>query len=153
MRSPAHRDLTEPSRFRVQAPNSSPRDILVVALDPKSAALAPELAASSWRNTRFVNFGESAIDPRAPWLEDAALPDLLILVGTVGEDLGMADAIGPACSRRGVKVSSILLSATDPPGEALAAALLRLRPWSHMVSVLGADSYLAETLHALGASR
>ena len=154
MRFPSDRGgAPDPSRFRVQAPNSVARDILVVALDPQSAGLGPILAKSTWQGALFVGFQDLPASAPGNWPDALArrLPDLLIMVGTVGQTLAQAGAIGASCRKAGVKVSSILLADAGISAKTLSEALLQLRPWSHTLAVLHEDSDLCDTLRALGA--
>jgi hypothetical protein len=142
------------SRFRVQAPNSMARDILVIALDEKSAEQGDMLAGESWRCTEFVDFHMpgTAVSPQA-WpaaIERRGL-DLLVMIGTVGENLQESSKIGARAIALGAKVFGVLLAPDDMPADAISAALLELRPWSRTLMLLSSADYLPGILHALGA--
>jgi hypothetical protein len=142
------------SRFRVQAPNSSARDILVVALDEKSAKLGDMLAGQSWRGTQFADFHmpDTGANPQT-WsatMERRGL-DLLVMIGTVGENLQRSSQIGARSIALGTKVFGVLLAPDDTPVDAISAALLELRPWSRTLMLLSTADYLPGILHSLGA--
>ncbi len=141
------------SRFRVQDSNSLARDILVVALDEKSAALGSVLAAQSWRRAEFVNFQIPGAQESGDWsavLERRAF-DLIVMVGTAGGDLHQAETIGGKGIARGIKVSGVLLSLQGTPPPVISQSLLDLRPWSRTLALIGSADYLPGVLHALGA--
>jgi hypothetical protein len=141
------------SQFRVRDPNSLARDILVVALDEKSAALGGMLATQSWRCAEFVNFHMPAAREGRDWstaLERHAF-DLIVMVGTAGGDLRQAESVGGKGAARGTKVSSVLLSLQGTPLPVISESLLDLRPWSRTLAVIGSADYLPGVLHALGA--
>lgn len=138
------------SRFRVQAPNAAPRSTLVVALDERSAALGGRLAQTAWRGVRFAGF--SGIGEKGGL---AALAcgdaDLVVMVGTAGQDLGSAKTLGERCQAGNVKVSGVLLASGNEEGETIAAGLQALRAWSRTLALLREADDLCGFLHALGA--
>ena len=139
------------SRFRIQAPNATPREILVVALDRKAAQLGALLSGESWRSATFINFqGFGACDDPGSAMSWHSF-DLVVMVGSVGEDLAMAKAIGSKALACGIKISSLLLRDAGTSEEEVSAALLNLRPWSRTLAVVGSADYLPGALHALGA--
>jgi len=139
------------SRFRVQAPNSAPREILVVALDNSCAQLGPMLSGQSWRSATFLNFQDfgASDDPGSAMSWHSF--DLVVMVGSVGEDLALAKAIGSKALACGIKLSSLLLRGADTSEQEVSAALLELRPWSRTLAVVDSADTLPATLHALGA--
>jgi hypothetical protein len=141
------------SRFRVQAPNSLARDILVIALDEKSSALGGMLDTQSWRCAAFANFGMAAPRDGEDW--SAILErhdfDLIVMVGTAGGDLGGAEAIGEKGVARSIKMASVLVSPQGTPPAVISECLLDLRPWSRTLALINSADYLPGVLHALGA--
>src|SRR6266436_5937179 len=90
------------ARFRIDAPNSKPRHVKVIALDPTSEALVKHLAERRWNSASF--FTASAFAGAPPgrgfsvqgWLSDLAGrtkdlidevngADLVVMVATVGD--------------------------------------------------------------------
>ena len=104
------------ARFRIDAPNSKPRAIKVIALDAPSEAVVKQLAQRRWNNATF--FTASAFSAAPPgkepfsmqgWLSDlagrtkdlideVATADLVVMVATAGENAQAAALIGEACS-------------------------------------------------------
>jgi hypothetical protein len=141
------------SRFRVQAPNSLARDILVIALDERSSTLGGMLDAQSWRCAEFANFDMATPRGGEDW--SAVLErhdfDLIVMVGTAGGDLSGAEAIGEKGVARGIKMASVLVSLQGTLPAVISECLLDLRPWSRTLALIGSADYLPGVLHALGA--
>jgi uncharacterized protein (DUF1786 family) len=113
------------ARFRVQAANSKPRAIKVIALDAKAAS----------------GFSTAAID-------DA---DLVVMVATPNGHAEAASIIGEACRAKGVVTTALIVRAESASNEALSKTLAQLRPWSLMVVVAEGDDYVDDLLNALRA--
>jgi len=131
------------ARYRVQAPNSTARGILVVPLGPAAAASVQALEGQGWRNAKFAAGGDA-------WREalDAGGIDLVVMIGQTSESLALAIPVGETCLARGVKISALLLR---EPGADLATALRTLRPWAQTLAVIPDAEDLPGLLHALGA--
>src|ERR671918_531189 len=105
------------ARFRVQAPNSKPRAIKVVALDAASETVVKRLAAGSWTHATF--FTARALADAAPAeppsvdgrlidlsghersvKEEVDAADLVVMIATPGGNAHAASIIGEACSRK-----------------------------------------------------
>jgi hypothetical protein len=143
------------TRYRVQAPNASFRNAMVVALDARSATLGEMLQADQWMSAVFVGFPALADDAkrdRAAWQKIlAAHPmDSIVMVGTSGEALVMGEEVGQACLGRPMKLAAILI-AGEAPEQIVNADLARLRPWIHTLAVLTEASSLPGLLHAIRA--
>jgi hypothetical protein len=156
------------ARFRINAPNSRPRAIKIIALDRPSEGVVKRLAQqSTWGNATFLTAlaGTPAPDERFSvrgWLGDLAghTKDLLneingadqvIMIATAGEALDAVSIIGEACSLKRVMTTALILSPPSAPDEALARSLAQLRPWSLMLVVASAEDYIADMLVALRA--
>lgn len=142
------------SCYRVQAANAMPRRILVIALDPTTAALGQQLAEERWRNIRFANFEVS--DPQKNLTftrlgagEDSA-SDVVVIVGTVGRDLSQASRIAERCVRQGIEVSGVLIAPKRAKPQAVNEALLSLRPMSRTLALIRDGEFLRGILQALG---
>jgi hypothetical protein len=159
------------ARFRVQAPNSTPRAIKVIALDAAGEAVVRRLAGAGWNNATFFTAaspGEPA-DPghRSPASPDEALSDLagrrrsvtdeidtadlVVLVAGPGGDTPAALLIGQACSFRRVTTTGFIVGVTSASENALSKTLAQLRPWSLMVVIADGDDYIDDMLTALRA--
>jgi hypothetical protein len=159
------------ARFRVQAPNSSPRAIKVIALDEVSETEVRRLAAAGWRHATFfavTSHGEPGSpgdpSPASPHgaLSDLAghvrsvtdevdTADLVILVAGPGGHAQAASIIGQACSLRRVMTTGFMVGVTSASENALSKTLAQLRPWSLMVVIANSDDYIDEMMTALRA--
>ncbi len=142
-------DPAREAKFRVQVPNSKARDILVVPLDAASETSAALLAAETWRNARFVAFSAQGQGWREA-IERAGL-DLVVMIGTVGQDLSQAIPLGEGCIERNIKTSGVLLRPLDVPLAEFSSALRSVRPWTQTLAIISEADYLPGLLHALGA--
>jgi hypothetical protein len=159
------------ARFRVQAPNSTPRAIKAIALDAAGEAVVRRLAGARWAHATFLTAasrGEPG-DPRDPSPDrlDAALrdlaghirdvtaevdtADLVVLVAGPGGNAQAASPIGRACSLRRVMTTSFVVGVTSASEIDLSKTLAQLRPWSLMVVIANSDDYIDDMLAALRA--
>src|ERR1700742_1943516 len=156
------------ARFRINAPNSRPRAIKIIALDRPSEGVVKRLAQpSAWGNATLLTAlaGTPAPDERfsvSGWLGDLAghTKDLLneingadqvIMIATAGEALDAVSIIGEARSLKRVMTTALILSPPSASDEALARSLAQLRPWSLMLVVASAEDYITDMLVALRA--
>jgi hypothetical protein len=155
------------ARYRIDAPNSQPRNVMVVALDVPSESVVKRLAQQQWSRASF--FTASAFATAKPqqtasfsmqgWLSDlagrtknlideVAAADLVVMVASAGEDAQAATLIGEACQLRHVMTTALVLGASDTAG---AATLAQLRPFANMLVAAASDDYIADMLAALRA--
>src|SRR5262245_5093026 len=99
------------ARFRVQAPNSLPRTVTVIALDPGAAQAVRRLAETEWAHATFLtaqtggDVADLSGQPRS--LNDAVdRTDLVVLVAGPGGKAHAASIVGEACSRRRVMTTA-----------------------------------------------
>jgi hypothetical protein len=159
------------ARFRVEAPNSRPRAVKVIALDAASESVVKELARERWQGASF--FTASAFAGGGPggtlerfslggWLNDLAgrtkdlvaeiaAADLVVMVGSAGENAGAAAIIGEACAARHVMTTALILGTAGSSDEALSKLLAQLRPHAMMLVISSADEYIKDMLTALRA--
>jgi len=146
------------ARYRVQAPNSKPRSIIVIALDASSEAILRRLAKSSWRHARFLT-ATATVDG---WLSDFAggrrdlmdevdTADLVVVVATPGGHAQAASIVGEACSLRRVMTTALVVGAKSASDEAVSKTLAQVRPWSLMLVIANPDDYIDDMLVALQA--
>src|SRR5229473_2839637 len=141
------------ARFRVQAPNSTPRAISVIALDVVGEAVVRRLAAGGWRHTTFlttvshrqpgdagnVSHGstDDALTDLAGQIRNVATEveaaDLVVFVAGPGGHASSAPVIGEACSLRRVMTTGFVVGVSSASEHALSKTLAQLRPWSRMV--------------------
>ena len=146
------------ARFRVQAPNSLPRAIKVIALDAHGEAVVRRLEEAGWRHATFFLAG----DQRDPSLRDLAgrprtvagevdTADLVVLIAGPGGQADAVSTIGEACSCRRVMTTGLVVGATSASPRQLSSTLAQLRPWSLMLVVANTDDYIDDMLTALRA--
>jgi hypothetical protein len=159
---------TAEARFRIDAPNSKPRHVKVIALDPTSEALVKRLAERQWNTASF--FTASAFAGAPPgrgfsmqgWLSDLAGrtkdlvdevngADLVVMVATAGESVQAAALIGEACSLKRVNTTGLILGGASATDEMLSKTLSQLRPWSLMLVIANGEDYIEDMLIALRA--
>jgi hypothetical protein len=133
--------------FRVQAPNSRPRTIRIVALDAASDDVVRRLAAGSWNQARFSTAAAFTRNVN----DEVADADLVVMVATPGGNADAASVIGRACSDRRIMTTALIVGSTTASDEALSKTLSQLRPWSLMVVIADADTYIEDMLSALRA--
>jgi hypothetical protein len=155
------------ARFRIDAPNSLPRAVKVIALDRLSERVIKDLPGT-WSNATFLTASHFAGAPRrkpfsmSGWLSDLAgrakdlvdevgSADLVVMVATAGEDAQAATLIGEACAARHVMTTALLLGSAGQDDATLSRTLASLRPYARMLVVAGSDDYVADMLIALRA--
>ena len=157
------------ARFRVQAPNSTPRAIKVIALDGAGEAVVRRLAGCGWTHATFFTAasrgapGDPGLSP-APdeavsdlagqirsVTEEVETADLVVLVAGPGGDAQAASIIGQACSLRRVMTTGFIVGVASASENALSKTLAQLRPWSLMVVIADSDDYIDDMLSALRA--
>jgi hypothetical protein len=155
------------ARFRIDAPNSIPRTVKVIALDQPSERVVKTLAQRQWTSASFFTasaFGEAPKqgESLAGWLSDLAgrtknlieeinTADLVVMIAAAGENAHAASIIGEACSLKRVTTTSLILGGADKSDEALSKSLSQLRPWSLMLVIANAEEYVEDMLRALRA--
>jgi len=157
------------ARFRIDVPNSQPRQVKVIALDAPSEVVVKRLGAQRWANASF--FTASAFAAATckgerfsvkGWLSDLAgrtkdlvdeidSADLVVMVAAAGEDAAAASLIGEGCSVKRVTTTVLVLGGASVSDEALAKSLSQLRPWALMLVIASAEDYIADMLTALRA--
>lgn len=146
------------TRFRMQAPNSTPRAVKVVALDVPSEDVVKRLADVSWNHAAFFTASASADG----WLRDldggshslvaeVDTADLVVMIATPGGNAHAASIVGEACSLKRVTTTALIVGAFSSTDKALAQTLAQIRPWSLMVVIANADEYIEDMLMALRA--
>jgi len=142
------------ARFRVQAPNSTPRAVTVIALDAESEPVVRRLADQTWNRASFLLANGTLRDlgGQALVLEDrVAATDLIVMVASAAGHADAAAAIGRASSDRRVMTTALIIETSTASDAALARTLAQVRPWSLMVVMADADDYIDDMLRALRA--
>ena len=135
------------ARYRVQAPNSLPRTIKMVALDAVAEPVVRHVALTSWKHATFFSAATFLRDLQ----QEVASADLVIMVAGPGGAADAVTTIGSACSDRRVTTTALIVGANDASDEALSATLAQVRPWSLMVVISNTDDYIFDMLTALRA--
>ncbi|HML15229.1 MAG TPA: hypothetical protein VK456_18135 [Xanthobacteraceae bacterium] len=155
------------SRFRIDAPNSLPRTVKVIALDPAAERVVKRIAKGPWRRATFFT---SLADDGAPkgawsmqaWLGDVAgsaldlvaevaSADLVVMVAAAGTSPPAASVIGEACALNRVMTSALIVDAHGQSDAALARTLSCLRLYAAMLVVADGEDYIEAMLSALRA--
>lgn len=138
------------ARFRLDAPNSRPRAVKVVALDAPSEDLVHDLAGRRWNGAAFFTASDLTSDP-ARLRETIDSADVVVMVATAGGRQRGETLIGEACSRRQVTTTGLVLCDAGTSDEALSETLGRLRPWMLMLAIATSKDYIEDMLVALRA--
>jgi len=165
----ARASSTAESRFRIDAPNSRPRVVKVVALDAPSQALVERLERDRWDGAVFLTASAFSAGPPADapfsmqaWLSDLSGrtrqllqeidgADQVVMIAGAGESVPAAAIIGEACSLKRVATTALIIGGDAATDKALSRTLAQLRPWALMVVVASSEAYVADMLRALHA--
>jgi hypothetical protein len=143
------------ARFRIQAANSRPRAIKVIALDRPSEGVVDRLMQRGWDHATFFTSSGDGLRDRSGLShsvsDEVASADLVVMVAAPGGNAGAASVIGRECSRRRVNTTALIAGARPASDEALSSTLQQVRPWSLMVVIADADDYIDDMLAALRA--
>jgi hypothetical protein len=165
----ARMTTAEQAKFRINAPNSRPRAIKVIALDKRSEEVVKKLAKAKWNKASFFASVHFDSPPQAgadwsmkAWLNDIAgrtikmmdeinTADLVVMVATAGQKAEAASVIGEACAAKRVQTTAMILDRKTASDAALSDTLLHLRPYASMVVVADDEDYIENMLIALRA--
>ena len=157
------------ARYRVEAPNSQPRTVKVIALDTASEPVVKRLAELPWSRASFLTASAFAGAPTrgetfsmAGWLSDlagrtkdlideVASADLVVMIATAGENAQAGSLIGEACIARRVMTTGLVLGTETASEQVMAKMLGQLRPYSMMLVAAGDEDYIENMLIALRA--
>ena len=157
------------AKFRIDAPNSAPRSIKIIALDGVSEGVIKHLATRAWNRAAFFTTSAFATAPHDArrfsmqgWLKDLAgrtkslveeidTADLVVMVAASGENVEAAAIIGEACAVKHVMTTALILGHEGKSDAALAQSLAQLRPHAVMLVIASADEYIEDMLTALRA--
>lgn len=149
------------ARFRIDAPNSRPRAIKVIALDKASDPVVRRLMNANWKYATFFTASRPEETSNGRLTDLSGRPrnlkdevddaDLVVMIATPGGNAHAAAVIGDACSRKRVNTTALIAGARSASDEALSKTLQQVRPWSLMVVIADADDYIDDMLAALRA--
>jgi len=165
----ARMTTAQEARYRIDYPNSKPRAVKVVALDPPSEALVKRLAERPWQQATFFTAPKFDGGPRSgdrasmkAWLSDLAgrtkdlideiaSADLVVMVSSAGANAEAAAVIAEACNARKVMTTALVIGSDAKSDEELSKSLASLRPYASMLVIASNDDYIEEMLVALRA--
>ena len=136
--------------FRIDAPNSRPRAVKIIALDTRSEPVVDDLAQQRWNGAAFFTAADLVSD-RERLREAIDTADLVVMVATAGGHPRDVAIIGEACSRRRVTTTGLIVCDQETSDRALSETLGRLRPWMLMLVVASSRDYIEDMLLALRA--
>lgn len=157
------------ARFRIAAPNSQPRAIKIIALDPPSEQVVKRLAGLRWNRASFLTASAFASAPRSGkefsmqgWLSDlagracdlvdeVATADLVVMIAGAGHTAQAAALIGEACMLRRVMTTGLVLADASASDRAVSKTLADMRPHAMMLVVASGEDYIEDMLTALRA--
>jgi hypothetical protein len=157
------------ARFRIDDPNSQPRTVKVIALDPPSERVVQRLAQGSWQGAAFFTSVKFAGAPRGgndwsmkAWLSDlagrtkdlideVASADLIVMIASTGTNADAAAVIADACGARKVMTTALIIDSESKTNEELSKTLASLRPHASMLVIATHDDYIEAMLAALRA--
>ncbi len=157
------------AKFRINAPNSKPRAVKVIALDAPSERIVKDLAAAQWQRASFLTASAFSSTPpqgerfsMGGWLNDLAgrtkdlvdevtSADLVVMVATAGENAGAAALIGEVCNLKHVMTTALILGGASSSDDTISKMLAQLRPHVMMLVISSADEYINDMLTALRA--
>jgi hypothetical protein len=155
----------EEQRFRIDKPNSRPRDSLLIGLDRSSRDLIAGLVEQRPERRHAFDLGHDEPHDRSEvssWLaavsaKTKALGDalggknLVVVIASAGTDAQAAAIIGDVCKAQGVQMTALVVNSRQHSDGEVAVTLAQLRPSAAMVVVAGDDIYVADMLEALQA--
>ena len=155
------------ARYRIDAPNSQPRAVKVIALDAAAERVVKGIAKRPWRRATFFASLSDEDAPRSAWsikawlgdvagramdlVAEIASADLVVMVAAAGGSPPAASVIGEACALNGVMTTALIVDARAQTDAALARTLAALRPYASMLVLADGDDYIEAMLSALRA--
>jgi|SRR4030095_14106829 hypothetical protein len=162
----AHMSSMAEARFRVQAPNSTPRATTVIALDAAGEAVVRRLAGAGWEHATFFTAIDRVSDRPGPstesvltdlsgrsrdLAEEIHTADLVVMVAGPGGSAHQSALIGRMCGRERVMTTGFIVTEASVSESDLSKTLTQVRPWSLMVVIANNDDYISDMLSALRA--
>ncbi|MBV8753064.1 MAG: hypothetical protein JO328_09405 [Hyphomicrobiales bacterium] len=155
------------ARYRIDAPNSQPRTVKVIALDVAAERVVKRIARRPWRRATFFTSLSDEGAPRGAWsmqawlgdvagramdlVAEIASADLVVMVAAAGGSPPAASVIGEACALNRVMTTALIVDARSQTDAALARTLAALRPYASMLVVADGEDYIEGMLEALRA--
>jgi len=159
----ARATTVEEARFRVDYPNSTPRRIRIIALDPPAEAAVRRLARGAWNCATFMTaVREGSASENADWLgnlagealnllEQISTADAVVTVSTAGESSEDVAIIAEVCNARRIMLTALMIDPTALPEAELLRTMMPLRACASMLVVAKGEEYVEAMLTALRA--
>jgi hypothetical protein len=157
------------ARYRIDAPNSRPRHVKVIALGRQSEGVMQRLSGLPWTRAQFLTassftteIGDRKDFQIGNWLNDlagqakslideVAAADLVVMIAIAGEPAHAAEMIGVACRARHVMATGLVLNAPSRDSDGQADTLAQVRPHVGMLVAAPSEAYVEDMLTALRA--
>jgi hypothetical protein len=155
------------SRYRIDAPNSQPRAVKVIALDAAAERVVKRIAQGPRRRATFFTSLAGDGAPRGAWsmqawlgdvagragdlVAEIASADLVVMVAAAGTSPPAASVIGEACALNRVMTTALIVDARGQSDAALSRTLAAVRPYASMLVVADGEDYIEAMLSALRA--
>jgi len=159
----ARATTAEEARFRVAYPNSVPRRIKIIALDPSAERVVRGLARHEWNAATFLTaVRKEKSQVVADWLHDLAgatlnlldqvsTADAVVTVSTAGESAEDAAIIAEVCQAKHIMLTALVMDPTSLAEPALLRTVTPLRACASMLVIAKGEEYVEAMLTALRA--
>ena len=163
----ARMTTADEARYRINYPNSKPRAVKVVALDPPSEAVVKRLAEGDWQRATFLTVHDGAAPGGEGWsmkawladlagraknlVDEVASADLVVMISSAGTTPEAAALIAEACNARKVMTTALIIGSQGKSDDELSKTLGALRPYASMLVIASNDEYVDAMLVALRA--
>ena len=153
------------ARFRIQYPNSKPRAVKIIALDPASAKLVDDVAKLAWNGAAFfksLSFEASSGTNVKAWLNDLAghtsdlaseiaNADCVVVIAGAGEDAQSVPLIAELCNEHHKTLVALIVPQDGADDASVDVSLKALRPYAKMLVIAHGRDYVEAMLTALRA--
>jgi hypothetical protein len=153
------------ARFRIQYPNSKPRAVKIIALDPASATLVDDVAKLPWNGAAFfksLSFEASSGTNVKAWLNDLAghtsdlaseiaNADCVVVIAGAGEDAQSVPLIAELCNEHHKSLVALIVPQEGADDASVDVSLKALRPYAKMLVIAHGRDYIEAMLTALRA--
>lgn len=158
----ARATTAEEARFRVDYPNSAPKRIKIIALDPPAERVVRRLGAGKWDSATFMTAAKTGAPLTKDWLSDLAGhalnlldqvgdADHVVTVSTAGENAEDAAVLAEACIARRIMLTALVIDPVAAPERQLLRTITPLRAHAGMLVVAKGEEYVEAMLTALRA--
>ena len=158
----ARATTVEETRFRIEYPNSAPRQMKIIALDQPAERLVRRLAAGRWNSATFMTAVKTGASGSKDWLADLAghaldlldqisAADHVVTVSMAGESAEDAALLAEACTAGRIMLTALVIDPPATPEPQLLRTITPLRAHASMLVVAKGEDYVEAMLTALRA--